>query len=95
MEIIEWINNHIRTGSIFSDSEERIMTADQVLVFQQGGLKDKAVLAYSLLKHKGYEPEIKISKDNAFIEIDSKIYDFRNKKLITAISDEIILNLKL
>jgi hypothetical protein len=94
VEIIHWINNHIRVGSIFPDSDERIMTADQVLVFQQGGLKDKAVFAYTLLKHNGYQPLIKISKQNAFIQIDKQIFDFGNNKLINDISEEIILTLK-
>jgi hypothetical protein len=94
VEIIHWINNHIRVGSIFPDSDERIMTADQVLVFQQGGLKDKAVFAYTLLKLNGYQPLIKISKQNAFIQIDKQIYDFGNNKLINDISEEIILTLK-
>jgi hypothetical protein len=94
VEIIHWINNHIRVGSIFPDSDERIMTADQVLVFQQGGLKDKAVFAYTLLKHNGYQPLIKISKQSAFIQIDKQIFDFGNNKLINDISEEIILTLK-
>jgi hypothetical protein len=94
VEIIHWINNHIRVGSIFPDSDERIMTADQVLVFQQGGLKDKAVFAYTLLKLNGYQPLIKISKQNAFIQIDKQIFDFGNNKLINDISEEIILTLK-
>jgi hypothetical protein len=94
VEIIHWINNHIRVGSIFPDSDERIMTADQVLVFQQGGLKDKAVFAYTLLKHNGYQPLIKISEQNAFIQIDKQIFDFGNNKLINDISEEIILTLK-
>jgi hypothetical protein len=94
VEIIQWINNHIRAGSIFPDSDERIMTADQVLVFQQGGLKDKAVLAYALLKLNGYQPLINISEQNVFIQIDKQIFDFRNNKLINDISEEIKLTLK-
>jgi hypothetical protein len=53
IEIFEWIRTHIRYGSIFNNGEERLMTADQVLVFQQGSYKDQAVLAFTLLRHLG------------------------------------------
>jgi hypothetical protein len=75
-EVFEWIESHIRYGSIFPDPQSRIMTADQVLVFQQGSYKDQAVLAYTLLQHMGIETEIVLTKDNAYIKLSDKYYNF-------------------
>jgi hypothetical protein len=92
-EIFDWIRTHIRHGSIFQDSEGRLMTADQVLVFQQGSFKDQAVLAYTLLKHKGLDPVIKIAADNAFIEVNDRVYDFKKGRNVYTISAEILMTL--
>ncbi|MTI68557.1 MAG: hypothetical protein FH753_18405 [Firmicutes bacterium] len=93
-EIFKWIKENIKSGSIFKDFNERIMIADQVIVLKTGGLKDKAILAYSLLKRNGYNPIIKISRKNAYIKYDEKIYDFKNKKMINSIKEEVKLILK-
>jgi hypothetical protein len=90
-EIIKWINNNITYGSIFEDYNERIMLADQVIVFKTGGLKDQAVLAYTLLTLKGHEPEIKITKDNIYIDLGSKIYDVENWHEVSLISGNVEL----
>ncbi|GAB4377177.1 MAG: hypothetical protein Kow0042_24520 [Calditrichia bacterium] len=88
-DVFGWIAAHIRYGSIFPDSPERLMTADQVLVFQQGGFKDQAVLAYTLLKHLGFNPVIKISETNGYICLDERIYDLRAHQFISNIPDKI------
>jgi len=94
-EIFDWIKSHIRLGSIFPDSEERLMTADQVLVFQQGSLKDQAVLAYSILKHKGYAPVIKLTSKNAYVEVDSKTFEANDWQEIKYIPEKVIFKLKM
>ncbi len=73
-DIINWIKTNVTQGSIFED-EERIMVADQVIVFKTGGIKDQAVLAFTLLKLKGYQPVITITTESAYIEYDGRIYD--------------------
>lgn len=77
-EVFNWIRTHIRYGSIFSDPQSRIMTADQVLVFQQGGYKDQAVLAHTLLKHMDIQANVIITGDNAFLKLSGRYYDFKN-----------------
>ena len=87
--ILDWVKFHVRYGSIFPDSYERLMTADQVLVFQRGSFKDLAVLAYTLLKHKGYSPTINISEMNAYLCYNEKIYDFKKNKFIKSIDEPV------
>ncbi len=94
-DVFDWIKSHIRFGSIFPESEERLMTADQVLVFQQGSLKDQAVLAYSILKHKGYDPVIKLTSENAYVEVDSKIFEANDWQEIKSIPEKVIFKLKM
>lgn len=92
-DVYDWIENHVRFGSIFPDSESRIMTADQVLVFQQGSLKDQGVLAYTLFKYKGYEPILFLTHVDAYVEVDGKLYSFREKKYINQISEDVLFKL--
>jgi hypothetical protein len=90
-DVFKWINTHIRYGSIFSDGEERLMTADQVLVFQRGSYKDQALLACALLHHMGIKAVIKMTKDNAFIETGNILYDFKRQKKTERIKAEVLL----
>lgn len=93
-EVLDWISKYIRYGSIFADAETRIMTADQVLVFQRGGFKDQAVLAYALLKEINLNPAIEVSADNAFIRLGDKIYDFRRQSYVKSTNVPIFISLK-
>lgn len=90
-DVIAWIKNNVADASIFEDYKERVMLSDQVIVFKTGGIKDQAILAYTLLKLKGYESEIKISKDNVYIDLGSKIYNAANWEEVAAISDKVEL----
>lgn len=90
-DIFAWIKNNISYGSIFQDYKERIMLADQVIVLKTGGLKDQALLAYTLLKLKGHEPEIKITKDNIYIDLGSKIYNVESWQEVGSITDNVEL----
>lgn len=94
-EIIEWIQANIAEGSIFEDHPERIMLADQVIVFKRGSLKDQAVLAFTLLKLKGFDPEITITTDTVYIEFDRTIYNVQNWTVVDSVtgSVELILHL--
>jgi hypothetical protein len=65
--IIRWVRENTEAESIFPDAAERIMTADQVIVFGTGGPADRAVLLWTLLKHKGIDSEIIITEDNAYV----------------------------
>jgi len=91
-KIFEWMRTHIAFGSIFEDSRERLMTADQVLVFQRGSLKDQAVLAYTLLKHKGFEPEILLTEDNAYVKPDKKYISVKDWKKVKKYRGKLSLN---
>jgi len=94
-EIIDWIQTNVATGSIFEDHHERIMLADQVIVFKTGGLKDQAVLAFTLLTLKGYNPVITITADTAYIEVEHRIYDVKGWSIVDSVTGtaELILRL--
>jgi len=93
-EVFSWLKLHIRYGSIYEDSEERLMTADQVLVFQQGSYKDQAVLACTLLRHFGVVAQIKITEDNAYIYFMDKLYDIKNAGIVESPVGKVILELE-
>jgi hypothetical protein len=93
--IFAWIRAHVSYGSIFEDSGERIMTADEVIVFRQGGLKDQAVLAFSLLRLKGYKPGISITDRDAFVQVGNEIYDARTWDKAASLAGTVILKLTL
>jgi hypothetical protein len=93
-DVFTWINSHIRYGSIFEDPEIRLMTADQVLVFQQGSYKDQAVLAYALLRHIGVHSEIVITENNAYVKLANNIYDLKNKNYCDEFESKPILMIK-
>ena len=92
-EIIDWIKKNITTKSIFED--ERIMLADQVIVFKTGGLKDQAVLGFTLLNLKGYNPVITITTESTYVECDGKIYDVRTWDIIDEVTGTVELVLHL
>jgi len=94
-DVFHWIKSHIRLGSIFPDCESRLMTADQVLVFQQGSLKDQAVLAYTLLKHIDYDPILYLTSEGAYVEVNSNIYSLVINEVITQIKEPVLVTLKL
>ena len=93
-DVFNWIKTHIRTGSIFSDSDERIMTAGQVLVFQQGSLKDQAVLAWTLLKHLGIRSMIIVTETNTFLKTGEKYFDFDQKQWVEGVSGSILIRVE-
>jgi len=74
-EIITWIRENISYGSIFADAADRIMTTDQVLVFDRGGWKDQGVLACALMALNGYEPELLICPETALVAWDGRVVD--------------------
>jgi|GEM_PF-2128221 len=94
-EVFSWMKTNISTGSIFEDSHERLMTAEQVIVFRRGSLKDQAVLALILLKHKGYKPLIKITHDNAYLEFDQQLYEAKSWQQVNSINGQVELVLTL
>ena len=70
------------------------MTADQVLVFQRGGLKDQAVLAHTLLSHMGYEPMVQLTKHNAYITYNGKKVEVSSWRKVRIIEEEVLLTLE-
>ena len=94
-DIFSWIGSNISHGSIFEDSSERIMTAEQVIVFQRGGLKDQAVLASILLKHKGYAPTVFVTRDNAYVQFEEGLFEAGTWTEIVAMEAEVELELTL
>jgi hypothetical protein len=94
--IFSWIKSNIRPGSIFIDAPERIMTAEQVIVFKKGGFKDQAVLAFTLLKHNGFKPIIKITRDNAYITFENgKIFQAGDWEPVNSIDGQVEMQLSL
>lgn len=94
-EIFQWIKQNITIGSIFSDEQDRIMLSDQVILFKKGSLKDRALLAYTLLKMKNYNPTLIICQNNSFIELDGRYYDARDFKVLDSIQDNIRIKLSI
>jgi len=95
-EIIEWIKKNVGTGSIFEEYQERVMLADQVIVFKTGGLKDQAVLAFTLLKLKGYDPVVTVTTDTVYVEFDGRMYDVKDWNVVDSVTGtvELVLHLK-
>jgi hypothetical protein len=92
-EIIDWIKKNVSTKSIFED--ERIMLADQVIVFKTGGLKDQAVLGFTLLNLKGYNPVITITTESTYIECDGRMYDVNTWDTVDEVTGTVELVLHL
>jgi hypothetical protein len=90
-QIFGWIAANIATKSIFAEWQDHIMTADQVLVFRQGGVKDQAVLAYTLLKHQGLSPRLYLTLDNAFLEFGEQLISVRHWETVDVIQERILL----
>ena len=94
-EIFSWIGSHVSPGSIFEDNPERMMTAEQVIVFRRGGLKDQALLALVLLKHKGYEPILFVTGDRAYLQFEDHLYEAGTWTSADSVEGEIQLQLTL
>ena len=74
-DVFRWIEDHIRPGSIFRDGGERIMTSDQVLVFQRGSMKDRALLAATLLNHMGFSAKVLIARYIAYVVFEDRVVE--------------------
>lgn len=92
--IVNWIKNNISCSPIFEDYEERLMLADQVIVFKKGCPKDQAVLAWSLLRLNGFKPVIKITKEAAYVEVNNRLYQANTWEIADAIKENVELELK-
>ena len=75
------MKENLRNKSIFKFDNERIMTADQVIVFKTGGNKDQGLLLYTLIKLNGNNPELILTTDNTFVKLNDKYIDVKNKEL--------------
>lgn len=92
-EIFQWMKDHIRYGSIFQDSREKLMTADEVILFRQGSFKDQAVLAWALLKLHGSGPKISLTSHRAFVTLDHEIYEAGNWNKTPSVTEPVLLEL--
>ncbi|MFW5752403.1 MAG: FlgD immunoglobulin-like domain containing protein [bacterium] len=90
-QAFDWIETNISYGSVFYDSDERIMTAEQVVVFKKGTYKDQALLAATLLYKLGIDNRIYICKNSSYIEFENKIIDVSTWEETDRIDEEIIL----
>jgi tetratricopeptide (TPR) repeat protein len=68
--------------------------ADQVLVFQRGSSKDKAVLAYTLLKHLGQDPSAILTETDGYIELNGKQYNVHTGRSEKIPDEDIVFRLK-
>lgn len=94
-QIVSWIKNNISYSSIFEDYNERLMLADQVIVFKKGGAKDQALLACSLLRIKGFNPLLKITGETAYVEVNNRLYDAKTWGIVNSVEGEVEIELKL
>ena len=93
--IVSWIEDNIASAPLFDDYAERLMLADQVIVFKKGGPKDQAVLACALLWLNGRQSIIKITAQTAYLEVGAKIYDARTWTIANAPDGAVLLEMKL
>lgn len=94
-EIVRWIKANIAYAPIFDDYAQRLMIADQVVVFKKGTPKDQAVLAWSLLKLNGIGSVIKITERKAYLETGGTLYDAGTWEPTGGIQGNVLLELKL
>lgn len=92
--IFQWIRSNISNSPVFCDYRDRIMLADQVIIFKKGTKKDQAVLAYSLLKLNGCDPEIMLTRSSAYVKVDNEIYEAGTWSKTDMINEPVIISLK-
>lgn len=88
-DIIEWITNNINNGSIFTN-DYSIQTADQTITFNKGTAKDKGLLMSSLLRINNQSCELLITKNDAYIKKEGRIYSMNSLSIVKDINDEVI-----
>ena len=94
-DIFNWLQENIESKSIFKFDVDRIMTADQVIVFKKGSSRDQGILIASLLTQWGYKSQLLIAEHNSFIKYEEGIIDVKNKKLVDElINTKILYNIK-
>ncbi len=94
-DIISWIENNITDAPLFDDYAERLMLADQVVVFKKGSPKDQAVLAYSLLWLNSLKSVIKITDKTAYVEVGQRVYDAKTWNTVDSPEGIVLLELKI
>jgi hypothetical protein len=93
-DVARWIRENVAYGPIFEESAQRIMTAEDVIVFRRGGWKDQAVLASVLLKRMGYSPEMFVTADNAFVVLgDGTVYQAKGWQEVPEVSGTVLLQM--
>ncbi|MBN2602358.1 MAG: hypothetical protein JXR87_10225, partial [Candidatus Marinimicrobia bacterium] len=90
-DVFNWVQSNLDSCSIFPESGEHIMTADQVLVFKTGSIKDKAVFAFTILAHLGIKPVLYLGPDDAVIAFNEMIFSFKQCDYIEEIPEDIII----
>ena len=88
-DFFNWLSANIGNESIFGQASNRIMTAEQVIVFKKGNAVDRAVLAHTILYHMGYHSIIKITRNNAFICVEDLIYDLTINEVVSLIKEDV------
>ena len=88
--LYSWMNTNLDSLSIFQESGDHIMTADQVLVFETGSIKDRAVFAFTILRHMSYDPVLYLGLNDAFIVVDSDTLSVKSLQKVENIPEEII-----
>ena len=92
--MLEWMRHNLEEGSIFPDAEERIMTADQVIVFKTGSPADRGVLLWTLLKHKGIDSELILTGDTAVVHAGQVWCDMKTIQLTEPVENpEMVIGL--
>jgi hypothetical protein len=75
--MLRWLRDEVAEGSIFPDSGERIMTADQVVVFRTGGPADRGLLLLTLLAHHERDGELLLDREAAVVHAGDDWWDMR------------------
>lgn len=94
-EVFGWIRSHIRCAPIFEDYRDRIMIADEVIVFGKGTCKDQGMLAAALLYHLGMDPTLLLTANTAYVSVENQIYDVKTWETVDKTAEPAILEISM
>lgn len=70
----DWVRENVKDGSIFADGGERVLMADQTIVYETGTELDRSLLLYTLLAHQGGKPRLVLDGGRASVLAGGKEY---------------------
>lgn len=92
-QVIRWIRDNVSYGPIFEDHAERIMTADQVIVYRKGTLKDQALLFAALRERCGHRAVVAVTRDGAYVQTDGRTWEARGWSVVERLPEDVEIRL--